>query len=100
MVVGSVAQSVTVQANALQVQSETSEINDLMTGKQISQSATNGRNITELATLGMGVTNNLPDFNGVFSESASTISDTNRNHHLFQFVLSSLSRPVSTPLAA
>jgi len=72
MVVGSVAQSVTVQANALQVQSETSEINDLMTGKQISLLATNGRNITELATLGMGVTNNLPDVNGVFSESAST----------------------------
>jgi hypothetical protein len=63
--VGSQTQTVTVEANALQVQTETSEVSTLINGDQVSQLATNGRNITSLAALGLGVSNNLPPFGGV-----------------------------------
>jgi hypothetical protein len=63
--VGNQTQTVTVAANALQVQSETSEVSTLINGEQVSQLATNGRNITSLAALGLGVSNTLPAFGGV-----------------------------------
>ena len=63
--VGSQAQTVTVAANALQVQTETSEISTLISGEQVRQLATNGRNVVQLAALGLGVSNNLPSFGGI-----------------------------------
>ncbi len=54
LTVGNAAQTVTVEANALQVQSETSELSTLITGQQVTQLATNGRNVTALAALGPG----------------------------------------------
>ena len=60
---GAASQTVTVQANALQVQAETSEVSSLISGEQITQLATNGRNMVSLATLGLGVSANLPDSN-------------------------------------
>lgn len=49
--VGSEGQTVDVQADALQVQSETSQVDSLISGAQVSELATNGRNITALAVL-------------------------------------------------
>ena len=69
--VGSASQTVTVQANALQVQSETSEVSSLITGDQVLQLSTNGRSMMALTTLGTGVTNQLPQFNGVTAQGAS-----------------------------
>jgi Carboxypeptidase regulatory-like domain len=69
--VGSASQTVTVQANALQVQSETSEVSSLITGDQVLQLATNGRSMMALTTLGTGVTNQVPQFNGVTAQGAS-----------------------------
>ena len=75
LTVGSQGQTVTVQANAIQVQTETSELSNLISGQQVSQLATNGRNFTQLAALGMGVSNTLPDFNSVNANtSGNTIS--------------------------
>jgi hypothetical protein len=75
LTVGNAAQTVTVQANALQVQSETSELSTLITGQQVTQLATNGRNVTALAALGLGVSANLPAFSGVAGlTSANAIS--------------------------
>jgi hypothetical protein len=65
LTVGSQAQTVTVEANALQVQTETSEVSTLISGEQVRQLATNGRNVVQLAALGLGVTNNLPAFGGI-----------------------------------
>jgi hypothetical protein len=65
LTIGSQSQTVTVAADALQVQSETSEVSTLISGEQVSQLATNGRNVTALAALGLGVSNNLPPFSGV-----------------------------------
>jgi hypothetical protein len=61
--VGTVGQSVTVQANALQVQADTSEVSHTVTGDDISNLATNGRNnIVQLTVLVPGAASQLPDF--------------------------------------
>ena len=54
LAVGNQSQTVTVEADALQVQTETSEVSTLISGQQVSQLATNGRNIVQLAALGAG----------------------------------------------
>ena len=75
LAVGANNQTVTVQANTLQVQSETNEVSSLISGQQVRDIATNGRNITSLTTLGTGVSGNLPAFNGVMAQtSTATIS--------------------------
>ena len=81
--VGSQAQTVTVAAQALQVQTETSEVSTLISGRQVRQLSTNGRNIVQLAALGMGVSSSLPAFGGVAAlTSASGISfNGTRNTH-------------------
>jgi hypothetical protein len=71
LTIGSQAQTVTVEADALQVQSETSEVSTLISGQQVSELSTNGRNVTSLAALGLGVSNNLPQFGGVNALTAA-----------------------------
>ena len=86
LAVGSEGQTITVQANALQVQTETSELSNLISGAQVTQLATNGRNVTALATLGMGVSDNLPSFSGVLAlTSANGISfnGTRTTHNIY-----------------
>ena len=68
--VGAGVQTVTVTADALHLQTETNEVSSLITGRQITQLATNGRNIVSLTTLGTGVSNNLPSFNGVTAQGS------------------------------
>ena len=60
--VGTVGQSVTVEANALQVQADTSDISQTITSNQIENLATNGRNVLQLTTLVPGASSNMPDF--------------------------------------
>jgi len=86
LTVGSQGQTVTVQANALQVQSETNELSTLITGAQVTQLATNGRNVTALAALGMGVSNNLPAFSGVnalTSANGISFNGTRTTHNIY-----------------
>jgi len=86
LAVGSEGQTITVQANALQVQTETSELSNLISGAQVTQLATNGRNVTALATLGMGVSDTLPAFSGVLAlTSANGISfnGTRSTHNIY-----------------
>lgn len=60
--VGSIGESVTVEANALQVQADTSDISQIITSAQIENLATNGRNVLQLTTLVPGAASNMPDF--------------------------------------
>jgi len=86
MTVGSQAQTVTVEANSLQVQTETSEVSNLINGEEVSQLSTNGRNITSLAALGLGVSNNLPQFGGVdalTSSNAIEFNGTRQSHNIY-----------------
>ncbi len=70
LAVGSSATTVTVQANALHLQTDTNEVSNLITGAQLTQLATNGRNMVSLTTLGTGVSNNLSSFNGVTAQGS------------------------------
>ncbi len=63
--------TVTVEADARQVQSETSEVSTLITGQQMVQLATNGRNVIGLTSLGTGVATTNPSFNGVTAQGSS-----------------------------
>ena len=83
LTVGSTQETVTVEADALQLQTESSEISSLISGQQVTQIATNGRNVTSLASLGMGKSNNLPSYSGAVAlTSANGISfNGTRNTH-------------------
>ncbi len=63
--------TVMVQANALNLQTETNEVSNLITGEQLTQIGTDGRSMFSLATLGMGVSPNIPAFNGISAQGAS-----------------------------
>jgi len=60
--VGEATESVTVAAEAVQVQSDTNEQSNLISSTQVSQLAMNGRNITSLAILGTGASTDSADF--------------------------------------
>jgi hypothetical protein len=86
LTVGSETQTVTVEADALALQAETNEVSNLITGAQVTQLATNGRNIVSLAALGAGVSTNNPSFGGVNAlTSANTLSfsGTRSTHNIY-----------------
>jgi hypothetical protein len=86
LIVGSTQESVTVAADALQVQGETNEISSLISGEQVSQLATNGRNVTALAALGMGKSNTLPSYGGVnalTTANAISFNGTRNTHNIY-----------------
>ncbi len=60
--VGGQQEVVTVEANAIQVQSGTSDVSQTVTDTQVSQLATNGRNVLQLSALVAGVSSTMPDF--------------------------------------
>ncbi len=73
--VGQSQETVTVEANAVQVQVDTSEQSNVIYGQQITKLDTNGRNPVQLATLVPGASGNLPDFNAPTAlASSETIS--------------------------
>ena len=86
LAVGNQTETVTVAAESLQVQSTTSEVSTLISGEQVSQLATNGRNVTSLAALGLGVSNNLPPFGGVnalTSANGISFNGTRTTHNIY-----------------
>ena len=86
LTVGSAEQSVTVEAQALQVQSETSEVSTLISGEQVRQLATNGRNVVQLAALGLGVSNQLTSFGGIdalTSSNALSFNGQRTSHNVY-----------------
>ena len=60
--VGQVQESVTVEANAVQVEGQTSDVSQTITDTQIANLATNGRNVLQLTTLVPGASSMMPDF--------------------------------------
>jgi hypothetical protein len=64
MQVGETRESVSVAAEAVRVQSDSSEVSDVISGKQVSQLAVNSRNLYQLVTLTPGVSSELSsDYN-------------------------------------
>jgi hypothetical protein len=70
--VGQVSDSVTVAADAVKVESDSSEVSDLISGTQVANLAINGRHMAALAILTPGASSDLPDFNLPVSVAGST----------------------------
>ena len=86
LTIGSSTTEVSVEAQALQLQTDTSELSNLISGQQVTQLATNGRNVTALAALGTGVSSNLPSFAGVqalTSANGLSFNGTRSSHNIY-----------------
>ena len=86
LTVGSQAQTVTVAADALQVQTETSEVSTLISGEQVRNSRPTAVTLRQLAALGLGVSNNLPSFGGVdalTSANGISFNGTRTTHNIY-----------------
>jgi hypothetical protein len=62
MQVGSIQESVTVEANEIRVQTDSGEVSNVITGKEVSQLTTNGRSIYTLINLTPGSSSLQADF--------------------------------------
>lgn len=67
--VGEAKESVTVEANAVQVQADTNEVSQTITAAQVADLATNGRNVLQLAALVPGAASNMPDFDSPMAQN-------------------------------
>ena len=67
--VGESKESVTVEANAVQVQADTNEVSQTITAAQVSDLATNGRNVIQLAALVPGAASTIPDFDSPMAQN-------------------------------
>ena len=65
MQVGAATESVTVEAAAVRVQTDTGEQSNLITGNQISQLAINGTSLFQLAALAPGASNDITNYKDV-----------------------------------
>ncbi len=86
LTVGSESQTVTVQADALQVQTDSNVISTLISSEQITQIATENRNFAALAALGMGVSSSLPDSNTPTSVAANftiSVNGLRQSHNIW-----------------
>jgi len=63
LTVGAETQTVTVEADALAVQTDSNVVSSLVSSEQITEIATENRNFAALAALGLGVSSTLPDNN-------------------------------------
>ncbi len=81
MTVGGASETVTVSANALVVQADSNVVSTLIDAQQISEIATENRNLTALATLGLGVSSGLPDSNTPTSVASSSFISVNGLRH-------------------
>jgi Carboxypeptidase regulatory-like domain len=65
MQVGATTESVTVEATAVKVQTDTGEQSNLITGRQISDLAINGTSLFQLAALAPGASNDITNYKDV-----------------------------------
>lgn len=86
LTVGAVQQTVTVTANALQVQADSNVVSTLINSEQISEIATENRNFAALAALGLGVSSALPSNNtptSVASNFTISVNGLRQSHNIW-----------------
>jgi len=79
LVLGTTAQSVSVEANVVAVQTDTGEVSSLVSGSQITELSTNGRSIYTYVSLTPGAASLMPDFQAptpVGATAASALTAT------------------------
>src|SRR5271168_3752950 len=72
MQLGAAQETVTVEANAVQVQTDSGEVSNLITGQQMSQLAISGRSIYQLAALTPGASSQIGGSGGMSSGVTNT----------------------------
>ena len=86
LTVGSVSQTVTVAANAIQVQADSNVVSTLINADQITDLATENRNFAALAALGLGVSSALPANNtptSVASNFTISVNGLRQSHNIW-----------------
>ena len=86
LTVGAESIQVTVTADALTVQTESNDVSTLISGEQVTSIATENRNFTSLAALGLGVSSNLPDNNPPTASASSasiSVNGLRQSHNIW-----------------
>jgi len=86
LTIGAETTEVSVTADALQVQAESNTVSTLISGEQVTEIATENRNFTALAALGLGVSSNLPDNNtptSVASSASISVNGLRQSHNIW-----------------
>src|SRR6267154_472825 len=85
MAVGAASETVTVEANAIAVQSDSGEVSNLITDKQVSQLAVNGRSIYQLAQLTPGASSQINNYvnTPVGGDSNVEFNGMRQNHNIY-----------------
>ncbi len=83
---GAASETITVEADAVRVQSEHGEVSSVITGQQITQLATNGRSMYSLANLTPGASSGQADFQTptpVGGDAAMSFNGQRMSHNLY-----------------
>jgi len=85
MKVGTTAETITVEANAIAVQSDSGEVSNVITDKQVSQIAVNGRSIYQLAQLTPGASSQINGFVNTPVGGCSNVefNGMRQNHNIY-----------------
>jgi hypothetical protein len=86
LTVGAESQTVTVEADALAVQTDSNVVSTLISSEQINKIATENRNFAALAALGLGVSSALPDSNTPTSVAANftiSVNGLRQSHNIW-----------------
>jgi Carboxypeptidase regulatory-like domain len=86
MQMGAAQETVTVEAAAVHVQTDSGEVSNLVSGEEVQQLATNGRSIYSLTVLAPGASSNMPDFQvatPVGGNSAVSINGLRYAHNIY-----------------
>jgi len=86
LTIGAETTEVSVTADALQVQVDSNTVITLISGEQVTEIATENRNFTALAALGLGVSSNLPDNNtptSVASSASISVNGLRQSHNIW-----------------
>ncbi len=83
---GATKQTVTVEATPVAVQTDSGEVSGVITGRQVTQLATNGRTVYSLAYLVPGAASDMPDFQSptaVGANASVSFNGQRQNHNLW-----------------
>jgi len=86
LTIGAETTEISVTADAIQVQTDSNTVSTLISGEQVTEIATENRNFTALAALGLGVSSNLPDNNtptSVASSASISVNGLRQSHNIW-----------------
>src|SRR6266478_1945194 len=85
MAMGGASETITVEANAVQVQTDSGELSNVITDQQVSQLAVNGRSIYQLAQLTPGASSQITGFvnTPVGGNSNVEFNGMRQNHNIY-----------------